>query len=85
MDTIYADFNNQDESHHVRLNLKKSREGLTLLGERLREGTVVWLADDEGRLRARLHLRADVWVGIPEWDTWQEVPFDVAVATPLKT
>ena len=84
MQTIYADFNNQDEDHHIRLNLGKSREGLALLGDCLREGTAVWLADEEGRVQATLLHRVGLWVGVPDWDTWQETQFEVTAETSAK-
>ena len=84
MQLIYADFNNQDEAHHIRLNLRKSCEGLGLLGDRLQEGMVAWLADEEGRVQATLHHRAGIWVGVPDWDTWEETPFEITAGTSAK-
>lgn len=75
METLYADFNNRDEHDRIRLNSKGSLEDIERVGRSVRSGQEVWLADEEGRVRATLEFVHPIWVGVAAWDSWEEIPY----------
>jgi hypothetical protein len=75
METVYADFNNQDERGRIRLNCVGSLQDLERLQPMLRNRLTLRLTDGEGCVVATLYndQQANIWLGVPDWDTWEEV------------
>ena len=72
---LYADFNNMTEDDKVLLSAVGSRRDVEQHQNRLTEGLVVILSDNEFEVEARLVRDADhgIWLGIPYWSTRRDL------------
>lgn len=68
MKTIFADYNAETESGHLRLNFKASQQDIAKA--QLRPGDWAWLSDGEVLVGAQLAIddRYGI-VGVPDWET----------------
>lgn len=67
--TVYADFNNADQSGRLRLNLRGTEQDLQRLSIELSEGLEITLSDGELTANgvARFSANEQIWVAEIDW------------------